>query len=97
MRLIIGGGAGDDAIEVFRITLRLHQALPSARGAAGPVREARGAVIERADDGFRLHCHLVDGSIREIDDFFRMSDCERRISARVSRIRRCRRVTLLQG
>ena len=82
LRLIIGGGAGDDAIEVFRITLRFHQALPSARGAAGPVRKARGAVIELGDDGFRLDCHLVDGSIREIDDFVRMSDCERRIPCR---------------
>ena len=96
LRLIVRRRAGDNPIEVFRIALGLHQGLPPARGATGPVREPWRAIVERRDDGFRFHRHLVNGAIREIYDFFRMSDRERRIRAAVSRVRRCCRVTLLQ-
>src|SRR5205814_2025199 len=96
LRLIIRWSAGDNPIEVFRVALSLHQSLPPPSGATRPVRKPWCAIVERRNDGFRFHRHLVDGTIGEIDEFFRMSDRERRIRACVSSVRRCRRVTLLQ-
>src|SRR4029450_13744301 len=72
------------------------QALPPARGATRPVGEPWRAIVERCNNGLRFHRQLVDRAIREIYDLFRMSDRERRIPTDVSRVRRCRRVTLLQ-
>src|SRR5207237_10709127 len=88
LRLIIRWSAGDNPIEVFRVALSLHQGLPPPSGATRPVRKPWCAIVERRNDGFRFHRHLVDGTIGEIDDFFRMSDRERRISACVSRVRK---------
>src|SRR4030095_3347018 len=65
-------------------------------GATGPVREPWRAIVERGDNGLRFHHQLVNGAIREIYDLLRMSKRERRSPTDVSRVRRCRRVTLLQ-
>ena len=44
---IDGGAAGEDAVIVFRIPLRLHQALAPAGGAADKISVARGLAVKR--------------------------------------------------
>jgi hypothetical protein len=76
VRLIIRWSAGDNPIEVFWVALSLHQALSPPSGATCEVREPWHAAVEHRNDGFRFHCHLVDGTIGEIDYLFRVSDRE---------------------
>src|SRR5882762_1252649 len=52
MSLIVRRGPGDDAIEVCRVTLRLHETLPTTRRAAIPVGEPWSPVVERCDETF---------------------------------------------
>jgi hypothetical protein len=67
------GRAGDDAVVVVRVPLRLHQPLPSSGRTADEVRQARRIAVEGFDDGLRLDGGFVDRAIAEIDHQFRMS------------------------
>ena len=62
------GATGENAVIVFRIPLRLHQALAPAGGAADKIRVARRLAVKRrrerlADDG-----HLVDAEVGVVAD-----------------------------
>src|ERR1700722_13270311 len=70
VRAWIGGRAGDDPVVIVREALRLLQALPTAGGAAVPVRHARGVAVERFDERLGLDGHFMLGTISEIDDLF---------------------------
>src|SRR5437773_10020958 len=65
---------GQDAAEVFRKALRLHQRFAAAVGAAVKVAPLRVAAVKRSDDRFGLLRGFMDGAIAEVDQFLRMPD-----------------------
>ena len=65
--------AGDDAIVIVRVALRLREALLAASGAAVPIGEFRGRAVKRLDDQLRIRSHFMHGAIRPIDEFFGMT------------------------
>ena len=73
-RPVVRRGAGEDAVEVFRKALRLHQRFAAAVGAAVEVASLRVPAVERADDRFGLHRGFMHGAIPEVDQFLRMPD-----------------------
>jgi hypothetical protein len=73
---VVGGGSGDDAVEVGGITLSLHKTLPASGGAPAPVGLCGGSIVEGGDDGLGLDGGLVDGAISEVDDLFRVAEGE---------------------
>jgi hypothetical protein len=84
------------AVEVFRVLLRGHQTLTSARRTAVPVREARRAAVVGVDERLGLHGHLMDGAIGEVHELLGVVDREERVPALVSGIRRGGHVAFLQ-
>src|SRR5438094_1828289 len=85
--LIVRRSTCDDPIEIGWIALRFQEALPAAGGAAGPVGKARPTpAVMRRDDGLRLHRHLMDRSVREVNDLLRVTYGEVGASADVSGI-----------
>src|SRR5207244_12977144 len=62
----------NDAVEVFRISLRLGQALSAALRTSVVIREFRGSAVVRIDDFLGLHGHLMNRSICEIDQLLRL-------------------------
>src|SRR6202035_3676198 len=66
MRLVIGGSAGDDAVEIGWKTLRFFQALAAAGGAAIPVGVARIVAIEACDYRFTGDRGFMHGAVCEI-------------------------------
>ena len=60
--------ARDDAVVVAGITLRGHHALPAARRATLVVRVVERLGVEHVDEPLRLHRHVVQRAIREVDD-----------------------------
>ena len=97
--LIIRGRPGEDGIEIFRIALRLHEALAPSRGATVPIREARRPAVKRTNDCLRSHSHLMDGTGVEINQFFRVPECEGCVAAGalVTRVGRSGSVAFLEG
>src|SRR5579871_1124515 len=73
MRPEICRRSGDDAVIVFGISLRLHQGLATAVGAACKISLLRIFSVKGMNDGFGLYGHLVDAAISEIDDLLLMS------------------------
>src|SRR4029078_12926600 len=71
---VCAGGAGQDAVEVFRKPLRFHERFAAAVGAAVEVTPLRVAAVKRADDRFGLHRGLMHGAVPKVDQFLRMSD-----------------------
>src|SRR5205823_2761772 len=55
--------AGDDAVVVVGVALRLHEGLAAARGAGVEVRLRGGVTVEGPDDGFRADRGLVDRAV----------------------------------
>src|SRR4029434_10017849 len=76
VRPIDRGCARDDAVVVVWIALRLSQSLAAAGGAASKVRLARRRAVERLDDLFAFHGHLVNRSVAEVDDELRVAERE---------------------
>ncbi len=76
MLKVIGGGSGDDAVEVVRVALSFHEALPASGGAAIPVGALLRFAIEGGDDCFGFYGRLVLGAITVVDDLFRMAEGE---------------------
>ena len=65
---------GNDAVIVFRISLRFHQSHAAAGGATFEVGVFRALVIEDLDQFFAFERHLVRGSVSEIDHLLGMTD-----------------------
>ena len=74
VRPVVRRGAGEDAAEVFRKALRLHQRFAAAVGAPVKVASLRVAAVKRMDDRFGLHRGFMYGAIAEVDQFLRMPD-----------------------
>src|SRR5580765_171660 len=72
VRPVVRGGAREDADEVFRKALRLHQRFAAAVGASVEVAPLRVAAVKRADDRFRLQRGFMYGAIAEVDQFLRV-------------------------
>src|SRR5258707_7552095 len=92
--LVVGGCAGDDAVEVLRVTLRGHQSLPSAGGAAFPIRQARATSIIGRNQCFGLDGGSVDSAIGEVGDLIGMAECKPATAARVTGVGGRARITL---
>jgi hypothetical protein len=60
--------AGDDAVVVLGITLRLHERLSSARRATTEIRVRRGLAVQGLGQGFTGHAHLVDAEMAVVAD-----------------------------
>ena len=97
VRLRVRRRAGDDAVEILRIALRLDERLAAAGRAAVPVRSRRRAAVERGDDRLRLLGHVVLGSVRVVDELLGMPERERRGGAGVSRVGGAGRVAAFHG
>ena len=69
---VIGGGSGDDAVEVVGVALGFHEALLASGGAALPVGALLRLAVEGGDDRFGFYGRFVLGAIAEVDDLFRM-------------------------
>jgi hypothetical protein len=61
-------GAGDDPIEVVRVTLRFHQGLAASRRATFEVGVGWRTAIVDAHNRFRGVCRQVDGTIPKVQD-----------------------------
>ena len=84
--LRIGGGAGDDAVEVVRESLCLDEGLPPAGRASVEVRARRVRAVEGGGDRLALHRHLVHRPICVINKLLGMAEREARVASRVSRV-----------
>src|SRR5438045_2323059 len=73
---VIGGGSGDDAVEVIGVALGFHEALLASGGAAIPVGALLRLAVEGGDDRFGFYGRLMLGAIAEVDDFFGMAESE---------------------
>src|SRR6266542_2136837 len=62
--------AGDDAVVIIGIALRLHQRLPPAVRATGEIRALRPVAIERLDDQLGFFGHFVNRAIAVIRNLF---------------------------
>ena len=82
--LIVSGRAGDDAVELLRVTLRGHQALPSTGGTAFPVRQAWAMSIIGRHQCFGLHSGFVNRAIGKVDDLLGMAEGEPATAAAVT-------------
>ena len=96
MHHVVDGRSGDDGIEVLREALRRHQALAAAGGTPLVIRQGRCPAVERLDQGFRLHRHLVHRAVSEVDQLLGMAERERRAPALVPGIVGCGRVATLE-
>src|SRR5262245_58749374 len=92
----VGLRTGDDAIEIIGITLCFCQSLTAAGRAAIPIGVLRAAAVKRLDYRLCLNSHFVFGSIREVDEFFRMTERKAPSSPNMSGIRRARGIATLQ-
>ncbi len=91
--------ARDDAVVVAGIALRGHDALPAARRAALVVRVVERLGVEHVDEPLRLHGHVVQRAIREVDDLLGVPEREhaaRAVGRRMPRVRRGRRIAAPQ-
>src|SRR5262249_27478799 len=71
-------GADDNAVEIVRETLRLHQRLATAIRAAIEIRALRTVTSERCNYRLGLVGGFFERSISEVDNFLGMAECERR-------------------
>jgi len=85
-RCVDGRGAGQDAIVIARISLRLGQGLSAASRATVPIRVLGSTSVIRTNYRFRSDCHFVNRAIAEIDYFFRVAGDEIGIVAGMSGI-----------
>src|SRR3989304_2142792 len=85
---VVAWRAGDEAVEIVRIALRLHEGLPPAAGAAVEIRDARRAAVQRGDGRLALHGGIMDGPVAEIDQLLRMTHGKARVAAGMARIGR---------
>ena len=70
----VGERAGDDAVVVVGIALRLHQGHAAAGRAALEIRVLRAAIVERLHELLALQRHLVGGAVAEVDHLLRVAD-----------------------
>src|SRR5258707_1530668 len=95
--LVVGGCAGDDAVEVLRVTLRGHQSLPSAGGAAFPIRQARATSIIGRNQCFGRDGGFVNSAIGEVGDLIRMAECKSATAAGMTGVGGRAGITLANG
>src|SRR5258706_13867041 len=67
MRPVVGRIAGDDAVIVARVALRLRKGFQASLEAAAEIGMLRCSAIESANDGLVRLRGNVHGSMREID------------------------------
>ena len=66
----------DDPVEILRVSLCARDPLPAALRASIEIRESRRGAVERRDDGFCRHRHLVNRAVREVNQLFGMTGYE---------------------
>src|SRR6185312_12763166 len=71
---VIGGGAGDDAVEVVGKPLRFHESLAAAVRTTDEVPAGGRSAVERLHDGAGLYRGFVHRAVTEIDQLFGMAD-----------------------
>ena len=84
---VVTWGACDDPIKIIGKSLGLHEGHAAATRAAIEVRQTRPDTVQRCHRRLALHGRFMDGSIAEINQLFRVTDCETGISAGVARVR----------
>ena len=89
----------DDAVVVAGVALRGHHALPAARRAALVIGVVERLRVEDVDHLLRLHGHVVQRAIREVDDLLGVPEREHAglaVGGRVARVRAGRGVAAAQ-
>src|SRR6185369_7198963 len=72
-RVVVGRGAGDDAVEIVREPLRLHQRLAPAGRAADEVGALRASALLRRDQRLAGLGGLLQRARGEVADLLRMA------------------------
>src|SRR4051794_37871427 len=73
---VIGGGSGDDAVEVIGVKVCFPEALLASGGAAIPIGALLRLAVVGGDDGFGFYGRLMLGAVAEVDDLFGMAESE---------------------
>jgi len=81
---IVRGCAGDDAVVVGRIPLRLHKAFASPIGTGVEVRVSGRFTIKCGNYG--IDCSQMDGSVPVVNDFFWVVQSQGRAGAGIIRM-----------
>ena len=94
MDLLDSRRSGDNAVEVFGVTLCGHQPLASTGRTALPIGEARATSIVGSYQRFRLNSSFVNGAKGEIGDLLGMTECNAAAAASVTGVGGRRGITL---
>src|SRR5580704_5866342 len=90
MRPGVGRRADDDAVEIIRVALRLHQGLAATIRTAIEIRPLRPLADERCYDGLGLVGRFFERAIPEVDNLLGVTQSEGRLSSRLAAVVRRR-------
>ena len=79
--VLVGRRTCNDAVKVFGVALRRHQALATTRRAALEVRVLRRLAVSLGDNHLGFFGQFMDGAVGEVDQFFRLAQCEHAVGS----------------
>src|SRR5580704_9987374 len=86
MRPGVGRRADDDAVEIVRVALRLHQGLAATIRTAIEIRPLRPLAGQYCYDGLGLVGRFFERAIAEVDNLLGVTQSEGRLSSRLAAV-----------